>query len=652
MLSEKAAKIMAILVNNDKCPITVRQISAMLEISERSVSTYLKEVYEYCRKKGIEVTNKPGLGILVSVGTQKQAVLSELAVSEKPYYTSEYRVNYIISLLLNNWTTYTIALFADDLNVSKTTVENDLLEAEAWLLKYGIRVLRKVGAGICLEGEELNIRKAIVAINRWFFKPSPRLPKGPGDYRLGEATLLRLAGTYRNCDIGYYIDIIRRADRMGKRQLTDRGFEAMLEYLIVTHRRIQLGHIMPAGFWQDNPHDRINIEDCTAVYAEELKLPEGEREYVELLMCCMEYQNSPTRVEELFENPLPDILSVTEQVIQYVSNIIGVDFSRDILLKKTLYYYNRSALLRIKYGIEMQNPFMEDVKKTYPAIFSACFAASSIYYKAAGQYPSENEISHLSLLIGGAVVRSDKKINAVIICAAGIGTSQIVARKIEDRLPQINVILTLSFTQLPELSALNPQLIITTIPDIRCDYPTVTISPVLSDEDIRKINRACSAIYTKARGAKEHGGGNMLDLLHDRLIFLDYDGLSKEKLLRFMAERLSEEGYVSEGFLADVMERERIGSTALGSGVAIPHGVSGLVRRPAICLMRLRQSINWSGEPVNLIFMLALNFEDISSTKLFFKAFYHLTGNTGTIQLLTQAGSAEEIKRIIAERCV
>lgn len=49
------------------------------------------------------------------------------------------------------------------------------------------------------------------------------------------------------------------------------------------------------------------------------------------------------------------------------------------------------------------------------------------------------------------------------------------------------------------------------------------------------------------------------------------------------------------------MARESRGSTALGFGVAIPHGVSGYVNRPAVSVVRLEESMDWAGEPVSLI---------------------------------------------------
>lgn len=647
MLSMKASKILALLANNDPLPLTIKQIAAALEMSERSVGTYLKEVYAYCREQQLKVVNKPGVGILLKTGNRREELLTKLS-GETPFYSSEYRVHYIISLLLNNWTTYTISLFADDLSVSKTTVEADLKEAERWFDGFDIKVLKKTGSGICLSGAELDIRRAIAAINRIFYTPQAKPLDRPRDYRLSDETLHRLTGAYRNCNIGYYTELIQRMDRYSRRPLTDIGFESMLEYLIVAQQRIKLGCYMPENFWPNKPNDRINIDVSVKILADALDLPKAEQDYVELLLCCTEWQYSEKRQEELYQNPRPELLRFTNELIAYISGVVGLDFTHDLLFHKVVYYFVRSSLLRVQYGIELLNPFLEDVKKTYPAIFYACFAAGTIYQQWVGRYPSENEISSLSLLVGGAVIRSDKKIHAVVVCAAGIGTAQIVARKIEDLQQQIRVSDILSFNELDRLENIRPQLVITTLPSLRTTYPMVVISPVLSERDLQKLSRACAEVYTKAAAPKESA---LLQLLKDELIFLDQE-LSKERALRLMAGQMERQGYVREGFYQDLLSREQIGSTALGKGVAIPHGVSGLVREPAIGLLRLPRSVDWGGEPVDLIFVLALNFSDIENTKAFFQAFYKMTSDLETVDLIRRAGTKEELRRIIAERCI
>lgn len=648
-MTDKAAKIFSLLLNNDKMPLTVKKITGILELSERTVGTYLKEVYQFCAENEIEVINKPGVGISVNAGNRRDELMQMLARIEKPHYGAQYRTGYIIELLLNNWTTYTLSLFADDLGVSKNTVENDLKQVQQWLSRFSISVQKKAGAGIFLTGAELDIRRAIVEINRQFFKKSVKLPRKTLDYRLSLKTYQRLYGCYRNCDVDYYIALIQEADQNTLRDLTDSGFETLLEYLIVMEKRISLGFLVAEDEIEDVPADRPNILNYLSVYVKALKLPKGEQKFLQMVTCCLEYQNSTVRRDELFSQANPGILAFTKRLIAYLSNIVGLDFEKDELLLKSLYMFERSSLVRVRYGIDLQNPFRENIKKTYPAIFSACFAAGGLYEKEVGKFPTENELASLALLVGGAVVRSEKKVTAVIVCSSGFGTSQILARKIGDHLHNIDVLSTLSFSELHKLDLLNPMLVVTTISSLKCDRPTVEISPVLNEDDIHRLKKAC--LELQAEEGAEGQKITILDILKDDLIFLDVDGKAKEKILRSMTERMEKSGCVIDGFHGDVLRREQMGSTALGQGIAIPHGLSSFVKRPAIALALLNQSIDWGGEAVDIIFLLALNFGDIQNTKAFFKAFYQLTSDGHTMDLLRRARTKNEIKKIIEEHC-
>lgn len=97
--------------------------------------------------------------------------------------------------------------------------------------------------------------------------------------------------------------------------------------------------------------------------------------------------------------------------------------------------------------------------------------------------------------------------------------------------------------------------------------------------------------------------------------FLDFDAIktglpggSKKALLQQLAnlagQRLSLD---SAAILASVSEREQLGSTGFGHGVAIPHGkVDGL--KQIYCLFaRLSEPLDYKaidGDPVDLVFLL------------------------------------------------
>ena len=645
MLSEKAAKVLMLLIRNEGRPMTAGSMAAVLSMSERSISNYLKEVSAFCGERGITVANKAGVGTALDCRGREAELLGELSGAGSVGDCASKRLHYIIRVLLNNTTSYTTTLFAEDLSVSKDTVGQDLKLAKLYLEQEGIELVKRPGAGIYVRGPELKLRRAIVAVNRMEPEEAADGDNG-GDYRLKPETFKRLSGCFKGYRMEAFVQVIQNMEKRWGRRLSDRSFEALAEYLAVTAARVKQGNRMEPEAVETASLKLAGVERAARILMTALGLPGEEEAYLRLLLCCMEYQEAPDGQEEPVNEEEREFAL---RVIRYVYMVMGLEAEADELLVRTLACYNRSALLRIRYGVELKNPFLEDVKRTYPAVFSACFAAGSVIYReAAGELPSENEISGLSLLMGGAIVRGERTIRTVVICAGGAGTSQILARKLEDQVPQLLIIGVLGYGQRDMIRQLGPQLVVSTIRDVKADCPVAVISPVLGSGDLKLLNRLCSGIYTKAPPA----GGSLLDLLDDEMIFLDCKETDRERLLERMAGKLEEKGCVTEQFLQDVRDREERGSTALGFKVAIPHGISGFVKKPAVCVAQSRGTIDWSGEPVSLVFMLALDFEDVESTRAFFNGFYHLTCEVKIADILREARTPGEFRRMIGEYCI
>ncbi|WP_234418536.1 fructose-specific PTS transporter subunit EIIC [Dongshaea marina] len=103
---------------------------------------------------------------------------------------------------------------------------------------------------------------------------------------------------------------------------------------------------------------------------------------------------------------------------------------------------------------------------------------------------------------------------------------------------------------------------------------------------------------------------NILSLITPDLICLDLKSTTKEELLSEMAGLLDKAGCVSdkEAYLADVWERESLGSTGFEEGVAIPHAKSAAVLKPAVAIGISRSGIDFDaddGQPSDVFFMLA-----------------------------------------------
>ncbi len=89
---------------------------------------------------------------------------------------------------------------------------------------------------------------------------------------------------------------------------------------------------------------------------------------------------------------------------------------------------------------------------------------------------------------------------------------------------------------------------------------------------------------------------------------------------------------MTEGFEASVFEHEEKAPTHLGMGVAIPHGYSKYVIRPAVACATLKKPVRWEGdETADMIFLLAFNLDEASGLKeetiKFYSVFLDLLDN-------------------------
>lgn len=101
------------------------------------------------------------------------------------------------------------------------------------------------------------------------------------------------------------------------------------------------------------------------------------------------------------------------------------------------------------------------------------------------------------------------------------------------------------------------------------------------------------------------------DLLGPENIRLDVQASSKQQLLEIISELLARDNTAlsANEILESLCERERLCSTGLGRGVAVPHGrVSGNGSIQA-CFIRLKDPLPFDStdsEPVDLLFALAV----------------------------------------------
>jgi len=112
---------------------------------------------------------------------------------------------------------------------------------------------------------------------------------------------------------------------------------------------------------------------------------------------------------------------------------------------------------------------------------------------------------------------------------------------------------------------------------------------------------------------------------------------------------------VTDQFLPSVMEHEVTAPTALGKGIALPHGFAKYVMRPTVAIATLAAPILWQGkEKVDVIFLLAFNLDEAVGMKeetiKFYSVFLDLLDETENINKIRQAGDPEALAELMNQK--
>ncbi len=100
----------------------------------------------------------------------------------------------------------------------------------------------------------------------------------------------------------------------------------------------------------------------------------------------------------------------------------------------------------------------------------------------------------------------------------------------------------------------------------------------------------------------------LIDLIPQGGIVADMNATSRKQALHGLAELAQRTlNTPCRPVLDAVVERERLGSTGVGDGVAIPHACTDLVDRVCGVFARLKQGVDFDavdGQPADLVFLL------------------------------------------------
>ncbi len=144
------------------------------------------------------------------------------------------------------------------------------------------------------------------------------------------------------------------------------------------------------------------------------------------------------------------------------------------------------------------------------------------------------------------------------------------------------------------------------------------------------------------------------DLLQDDLVIEEIRATDKVGVIREFARMLKTAGKIKDedALVRVLLERESLGSTGIGDGVAIPHGKLGVIDGMVVAFGRSRQGVDFhslDGKPVNLFFLLVTPDDKPGDHLKALARISRILKNPVLRENLIRSSDRRELKRLISE---
>jgi len=145
---------------------------------------------------------------------------------------------------------------------------------------------------------------------------------------------------------------------------------------------------------------------------------------------------------------------------------------------------------------------------------------------------------------------------------------------------------------------------------------------------------------------------NIIDILSPDCINSAVNVSSKKRLLEKLGGEITNNNpdLIEDEIFESLISRERLGSTGIGHGVAIPHGRVKTGGKSIGCFMQLENPVDFDaidGKPVDLVFGLLVPENSTDEHLQILSTLATLFSNEAICDELRQAGSSEEIYKLL-----
>lgn len=608
--------------------LTADDLADRLGVSARTVHRDLQPASEFLASHDLTLVRQAGRGINVEGPPwARERALEASGRMRSEALTPEERRASLLGMLLGSDEPIKLRALASRSKVSVGTVGRDLDEAEEWLAGYGLSLLRKRGSGVQVVGSEDDRRQAMSWLILQDLDEATFLSDSEGTGESPEgATDPVSAGLMGMIDEGR----LRTAKALTRQAIGSLPYAIADEAFVnlSVHVALMIERLLRGGEIEMDAEvlrrlretaEYVNARELAGSVEEAFRLgvPEEEVGYLTRHLRGTKLRQDE-ELDRYFEGSDLEIASRVKALIHHVSEQTGVALAGDSSLYTGLLAHIERAIHRLRENMRISNPLLSEMKEDYPALFDLVDRGMEKIF--VGDEIPEEETAFVAMHFGAALDRGQGNFpnSVLIICPSGIGSSKILASRLEKAFPQIRRLHNASLFDLGGLDADKFDLVVSTVPLQIPDDSYVQVKALLSEEEVgrirdhlrgklpggRPVNRAVSESLEVFGGGQEklrqmaEATQLIAELVDDVSVERHEARGSIPEAVRLMCASLAARGLVSDpGSLeASLLARMELGGIGIpDTALALFHARDDTVVRPAFSLHDFDEPLELEG---------------------------------------------------------
>ena len=623
MLDSNLMSLLTLLSENDY--LTAQTLAVKSGASSRTVQTRIGQLRAELEGHGATVESRQRHGYRLRVEDRNAYETwyneNRHSLASAVPNTVEDRFRFLLACFLDGEEYFKLDDLSEELYVSSKTLSAELRQVEFVLGQYNITLKRKPHYGVRAHGSEFDRRRCymdylVQSQNSLFADQRDQAEMLP---RIGEVLL----------------DMMIRQ----RIKFTEAAFQNIVIYLYVAFLRSGAGHLAAAkpgelAQVQAMPEYQaaLMLADRLCQAGIEIAPEPAETMYIAIYIAGRRSlgegyhpQSSPVVQENV--NRLTTIL------LDCVQRVYNLNFRDNLNVRISLYNHIVTFNIRMKYGIQIENPILEEIKQNYPFAFAMAQRAMAEYEKFYSRPVPESETGYFAIILEMALeslkAQIEKK-NILLVCMTGKASSRLLAFRFRNEFGvYIDRLDVCSMYEFERYDLSRVDYVFTTVPlQTATAVPIYQIGNFLDASDVPQVRRQL-----------ELGSVNFRkDYSRPDRFFPHVQGNTREEVIRQMCQLMGKVYPLPEGFCDSVLEREAMGGTDFGHLVAIPHPADNLVNENVVCVGILDKPVLWSVNKVQLVILVAIYDSASAQTQ----KFYQLTTALITDEV--------RVKRIISRR--